>query len=594
MVRSSVIRRRKEAKSLSDVKTSLLRIDASVLERGMGRIFASNQTLRPHFSSSWVVLRPAGKRSLVKQYRLEDSIVELHEIDERTESLYRLIPYEYTLSENTIILLNKVKRALQESVPKGLNFFQPIEARNYLRDLSFKLIQRGARQANLRLGETREEEMREVERLAQAIVRHTIGLGVCEILLKDENIQDLYIDAPSMLNAIHLTLRDIGDERLHQRCITNIYLTENSVNSILSRLRYHSGRPFSEALPVLETDLDFLNTRATVIGRPLSPQGLAIALRRHSTEPWTLLRLMNKGSLDAMGAGLLSFLIDGKSTILVAGSRGAGKSSLLGAMMLEFPRSQRILTIEDTLELPCRRMQELGFKVQSLFVRSALGGRMGMTTDDALRVSLRLGESAIILGEVRGREARTLYEAMRAGTAGSAVMGTIHGNSARDVRERIVHDLGIPPKSFEATDVVVVTGLTRPGGTQRQKRRVTEIAEFCKQLNPTDFRSLMEYDYSSDGLSETEVLRISSERVHSISESWGITYEQALRDIEVRADYRQMIIDTARKEGKKRLLSAEWVVLSNAKFWSLKEKGLDPEEVLQEWVEWFERRLRYV
>src|SRR6266581_8870585 len=116
-----------------------------------------------------------------------------------------------------------------------------------------------------------------------------------------------------------------------------------------------------------------------LVGRPLSPEGLAMALRRHSPDPWTLPRMIRAGSLTPLAAGLLSFLIDGRSTILIAGSRGAGKSSLLGALLFEFSRNQRILTIEDTLELPGPQLQDLGYKVQSLYIESALGGKGEMS-----------------------------------------------------------------------------------------------------------------------------------------------------------------------------------------------------------------------
>ena len=316
---------------------------------------------------------------------------------------------------------------------------------------------------------------------------------------------------------------------------------------------------------------------------------IAVALRRHSPDPWTLPKLIRAGSLTPLAAGLLSFLIDGRSTILIAGSRGAGKSSLLGALMLEFPQAQRILTIEDTLELPGPQMRELGYKVQSLYVESALGGRGEMTAEEALRVSLRLGESAIVLGEVRGQEARTLYEAMRAGTAGSAVMGTIHGNSSTSVYERIVHDMGIPPMSFMATDVVVIAGLARPGGSQRFVRRVTEVTELAKSRGPGAFEALLEYRAASDLLEATEVFRDSSERIDAIARTWNLTRDGALENIAGRAAVRSALLGTADRLGREDLLGAAWVARGNAKYGSLVEEGLRGLELVDEWTAWLSR-----
>jgi type IV secretory pathway ATPase VirB11/archaellum biosynthesis ATPase len=262
-------------------------------------------------------------------------------------------------------------------------------------------------------------------------------------------------------------------------------------------------------------------------------------------------------------------------------------------MMLEFPRNQRIITIEDTLELPVTTMQELGFKVQSLHVQSSLGGKGQMTADEALRVSLRLGESVLVLGEVRGQEARTLYEAMRAGTAGSSVMGTFHADSAKAVFERVVHDMGINSKSFSATDVVIVCGLTRPGGTQREMRRVVQIAEVSKN-EEGDFRDLLLIDELKDLLVPGE----ESEKVRTIARSWGISALDAVENVEARSRMREAIVDLALRDDRPSLLEAEFVIRANVAFRQIIEihhgKGsVEYGEVLREWKEWFEKVAGY-
>ena len=315
--------------------------------------------------------------------------------------------------------------------PGFVDLRKPGEIRAYIAKIGERLMYAIAKERGIQIGRDRAGEVATIRRLAEILAKYTAGLGIIEILLNDPNVEDVFVDAPAGRTAVYVTIaaREAG----HQRCVTNISLTEEDREALLARFRFESGRPFSEAMPVLETNLEAFRARVTVVGRPLSPEGLAMALRRHSPDPWTLPRMIRAGSLTPLAAGLLSFLIDGRSTILIAGSRGAGKSSLLGALLFEFSRNQRILTIEDTLELPGPQLQDLGYKVQSLYIESALGGKGEMSAEEALRVCLRLGESAIVLGEVRGQEARTLYEAMRAGTAGSAVLGTIHGNTSTTV-----------------------------------------------------------------------------------------------------------------------------------------------------------------
>lgn len=111
-------------------------------------------------------------------------------------------------------------------------------------------------------------------------------------------------------------------------------------------------------------------------------------------------------------------------------------------------------------------MRKVGYKIQSILVDDRLDGDAVTRSNEAMRLSLRLGESALVIGEIRGTEARTLYECMRTGRAGSSIMGTIHGDSAKTVFERVVHDMGISPESFMSTEVIITMG------TVSDRRRV--------------------------------------------------------------------------------------------------------------------------
>ena len=573
--------------SLADLLSFMRQHDTARVAAAIARVFRSDVETRPTFSASWVAPLPPSDATLVHAYGVDDSEIRLYNLMERAESLYFVVPSEYRLPIQHMRLLHLARKELQRLPPRSVDLRRPAEIRAYIAQVGERLLYRIAKEKDVRIGKDRSEEIATARRLAEVLARYTAGLGIVEILLRDPNVQDVFVDAPASRTPVYVTIAQVGES--HQRCLTNVTLTEEDAEAMLSRLRFESGRPFSEATPVLETNVEAFRVRATVIGRPLSPEGLAVALRRHSPDPWTLPRLIRAGSLTPLAAGLLSFLIDGRSTILIAGSRGAGKSSLLGALMLEFPQAQRILTIEDTLELPGPQMRELGYKVQSLYVESALGGHGEMTAEEALRVSLRLGESAIVLGEVRGQEARTLYEAMRAGTAGSAVMGTIHGNSSTSVYERIVHDLGIPPMSFMATDVVVIAGLARPGGSQRFVRRVTEVTELAKSRGPGAFMSLLEYDAEADRLEATEAFRGSSERIGAIARMWSLTYDEAVENIAGRAAVRSALLEMAARTGRNEILGAAWVARANAKYASLVEEGFRGIGLVDEWTSWLSR-----
>ena len=589
--------------TISSLKMKMGNLDREMgtdrVREGILRIFAKDSRMRPGFSSSWVIPDAPPEAQIIKQYKVGDSTVSIYLLPEGVEALYHVFPAEYAIPEAHMRLIELTRRELTGHYPHSMELSKPEKAREYVKKFGQKYMYKLAKKFRIPLGNTRAEELNNLQKLSDILAKFTAGMGIIETILEDHYIQDIYIDSPTSDNRIYVVLGGGIDTRLSGKCLTNVILTKTDAESLLSRFRYESGRPFSEATPLLECSIGAHNTRVSVIGSPLSPTGTAFALRRHSTEPWTLLRLINLGSLTPLAAGLISFLIDGKATIIIAGSRGAGKTSLLGACMLEFPRSQRILTIEDTLELPVKKLQELDYKVQPMQIQSSLGGFGEMSANDALKIALRLGESALVIGEVRGEEAKTLYEAMRAGTAGSSVLGTFHSNSAEAVFERIVYDMKIPAKSFSATDVVIVTNFLRPKGTHKMKRRITQIAELDKGSSDGTFFDLLEFDEKKDKLEETDVFHYSSQVIGRIAASWGMSLEEAIQNIIARAAIRKIVVDLARKMKNRELLSANWVQKTNSMFWELLDRqystsgDINYKDLIKDFTNWFVRSATY-
>lgn len=548
------------------------------MARGIARLLEERATRRPRFSGYWTSAVPSHAHEL-ESYQVGNAQVRLFALEGGQRHLYHVTPWEHGLPDEWVQLVDRVIAQVRELPPSDLEAGYD-ELRGHVMRTAARLVRAGAQDPAL--GGSIDERERSVVRLAEVVARHTVGMGLFEVLLSDDRIEDVYVDAPSWENPVHVTVGGVAGFSGVCRCGTNITVSGEEIDALVARLRQYTMRPFSEAFPVLETDLPGYDTRATVIGPPLSPAGAALALRRHSRRPWTLLRLAAAGSLDAYAAGLLSFLVDGRATVLICGARGAGKSSLLSAVMFEFPLSQRILAIEDTLELPVRQMQRLGYRIQSLYVDRGMDRSAEDGADDALRVSLRLGESAIVLGEVRGREAQTLYQSMRTGRAGSSVLGTIHGESARSVYERVVHDMGIAKEAFMATDVVVTMGLSRPGGASRPVRRLVEVAETSRVRGPGEFNPLLGPDGRLQGPSET---------IARIAESWGLSYEEALDNIEARAGIREVLLVMA-AQGRRECLEPEWVCRCNEFLWQRMDEGpIDSRSVVEDFRRYVQGRV---
>jgi flagellar protein FlaI len=488
--------------------------------------------VRPGFSTSRIMAEPPDGAIFLRSYEVGGGgpippvHVTIYEMVDSVEKLYFVMPWEYSMEEEDISLIAEARQRLLSRRPETMEFMDASSMRPLFARYGKEAISITAAAKGLRL------EPGRIERLTSALVKYTCGLGILEDVLMDRHIEDAYVNAPVDFNPLHVVVD--GEE-----CTSNIFLSEADVESTISRLRAISGRPFSEANPVLDMDLGEFHTRVSAIGNPLS-RGLAYAFRRHKTTPWTLPQLVSKKMLTPYAAGLLSLMVDGQSSILVTGTRGAGKTSLLGALMLEIPQGCRILVIEDTPELPVEDMQRCGWKVQGMGTRSPISGSNAeFQASDVLRAALRLGESALIMGEVRGAEARSLYEAMRVGASGNAVMGTIHGSSCQDVYDRVVHDIGVPPASFKATDAVVVCSTVRRGGGQARERRVIQVAEVSRSRwedAAGAFDDLLVYDASADFLAPTGRIDTGrSEALQKIAKKWGVPIKALNDEVEARA-----------------------------------------------------------
>ena len=321
----------------------------------------------------------------------------------------------------------------------------------------------------------------DVATLAAVLRKHTRGHGVLTDLFADERVSDAFATAPTTDNT--LRVRVDGETML-----TNVRLTERGVEALASRFRRESGRAFSRASPTLDAAASVGDRRVRVAGvtEPVS-DGVAFAFRAHEREAWTLPALVANGTLPAETAALLSLAVERAAATLVAGTRGAGKTTLLGALLWELPAATRTVVIEDTPELPVGRLQAADRDVQALRAADDPDGA-GIDPASALRTALRLGEGALVVGEVRGEEAAVLYEAMRVGASGSAVLGTIHGDGGAAVRERVVADLGVPESSFGATDLLVTCEPYQ--GEDGRARRVKSVQEVVTGEDGVRFESL--------------------------------------------------------------------------------------------------------
>ncbi len=512
--------------------------------------------------------------------------------------LYHLTPPEFKLSEEKYDLLDNARRIIAEHKPSKSEFVDPERMRHVFYNVGHDLIEELASYQNLKL------RIKEIDELTDILVRYTVGFGLIEVLLQDEKIQDVTINSPMGQAPMFIVHQDFDD------CVTNVIPTASEAESWASKLRMMSGRPLDEANPILDTEISLpnANARVAVISEPLNPRGLAYAFRRHRDRPWTLPLFIKNKMISPLAAGLISFLIDGSRTLLVAGTRSAGKTSLLGSLMTEIMRKLRIITIEDTLELPVGSLRKIGYNIQPMKVASAMTkGTAEVSADEGIRTTLRMGDSCLIVGEVRSVEARALYEAMRIGALANVVAGTIHGDSPYGVFDRVVNDLQVPKTSFKATDIIIVANPIRsPDGLHRW-RRVTEITEVRKfwtedPLLENGFVDLMKYQSKTDQLEPSDdLMNGDSDMLKSIAgnvKEWAGNWDAVWDNVLLRTKIKEMILEYSNRLNLPEILEAKHVVVANDHFHKICDEikdeigVIDSKRVAVEWENWYKRYIK--
>ncbi|MBD3249352.1 hypothetical protein GF336_04875 [Candidatus Woesearchaeota archaeon] len=555
-------------------------------------------TIKPDFMFTKLMASYPEEGETIGAYKVGGTDITIFDLPDTVQTLYHMVPPEFKLSEQKYDILDMARKIMAEHKPKKQEFVQPERMREVFYNVGHDLIEELVtyRQINFRPGE--------IDELTRILVRYTVGFGLIEVLLQDEKVQDVTINSPMGQTPMFIVHAKYGD------CKTNIIPTPTEAESWASKLRMISGRPLDEANPVLDTEITIPQAKARVgvISQPLDPTGLAYAFRRHRDDPWTLALFVKNRMISPLAAGLLSFIIDGTRTFLVAGTRSAGKTSLLGSMLVEIMRRYRIITVEDTLELPVSPLRDMGYNVQQMKVRSALAkGGSEVPADEGIRTSLRMGDSALIVGEVRSSEALALYEAMRVGAMANVVAGTIHGESPYGVFDRVVNDLNVPKTSFKATDIIVVCNPIRSPDGLHKWRRVTSITEVRKQwendpLAEGGFVDLMKYDAETDQLQPTdELINGDSDVLKAIAanvKEWAGNWDAVWDNVLLRSKIKETLVKQSKKAKMPDILEAPFVIRSNDNFHDISEKikektgTLNSEKIFSEWESWLKKEIK--
>ncbi|MDO8616505.1 MAG: CpaF family protein [Dehalococcoidia bacterium] len=306
------------------------------------------------------------------------------------------------------------------------------------------------------------------DQIVARVVDEVVGLGPIDTLMRDPSISEVMVNAPDEIYFEREGILYLSDVRFRD---------QGHIQRVIERIIAPIGRRVDESSPMVDARLPD-GSRVNVIIPPVAPKGPTITIRKFRADKLTIEDLINAGTLTADMAEFLKACVKLKLNILISGGTGTGKTTCLNALSAFIPESERIITIEDPVEM---KMQQP--HVVSMEARPAnIDGKGEITQRELLRNTLRMRPDRIIIGEVRGSEAFEMLNAMNTGHEGS--LSTVHANTPRDALARIENmvlmaNLELPDRAIReqmASALHLIIQLARFTDGVRRVTHVTEVA----------------------------------------------------------------------------------------------------------------------
>ncbi|MEF8813883.1 MAG: type II/IV secretion system ATPase subunit [Halovenus sp.] len=324
-------------------------------------------------------------------------------------------------------------------------------------------------------------------RLFYYLYRSFQGYGKLDPLMHDPHIEDISCDGPDLpVFVYHDGYTDIE---------TNIVYERDELASFVIQLAQRSGRHVSVSDPVVSTTLPDGSRIELALGEEVTPKGSAFTIRKYAEAPFTPIDLLNYGTVDRHILAYIWLAIESNKSLIFAGGTAAGKTTSMNAVSMFVPPRSKVITIEDTRELSL---------YHDNWLSSVTRERMGdadITMYDLLRSALRHRPEYILVGEVRGEEAITLFQAMN---TGHTTFSTMHADSVQTVINRLENDpINVPRPMVTSLDVLWVQVLGRSGGERvRRTKTVAEIEGIDQRTGELDYSTTYEWDSNGDTFAE--------------------------------------------------------------------------------------------
>ncbi len=433
-----------------------------------------------------------------------------------TTSDYILSVIEPKLTEEEEELLNLIKMTFEKTLDYEWEKLDVMNKKSYLE----KSVDSYIKSRGIRIEPISEDKMK------YYIARDFVGYGPIDTLMNDGHIEDISCDGVGIpLFVFHSKFESIK---------TNIvFADENTLNSFVISLGQRCGKQLSVSNPILDGTTPEGHRVQATYAREVTTRGASFTIRRFKEKPFTPVELIKYGTASPEIVAYLWLSVEHGESAIICGGTASGKTATLNAMALFIPPAAKVVTMEDTREINLPHENWIPGATRSGSGERGPDGKAAGEIDmyDLVRAALRQRPNYIIVGEVRGKETYTMFQAM---ATGHTTYSTMHADSVKGMVNRLENPpINCPRILLTALRNVIIQTHARVGMDMvRRIKQLIEIVGFEPETNELISNTVYEWDQGTDKF----VFKGHSFLFDKIMEMKNLTHEELMQEFERRVD----------------------------------------------------------
>lgn len=391
------------------------------------------------------------------------------------EYSYDVLEPELTAAETE--LLEEIKERLFERLDISTKDLTREGARTILRDLSDEIL--------TDFGITLTPLSR--EKIYYTIERDFLGDGMIDAIMHDTYIEDISCDGlDNPIFIFHSGYESIKTNRMYTDAV--------ELDSFVTKLAQRAGKYISIADPILDATMSDGSRIQMTLGKEVTAHGSTFTIRKFKDEPITPTDLIGWGTFSPLSIAYLWLAVEAGKSAIFAGGTASGKTTTLNAISLFIPPQAKIVSLEDTRELKLPHSNWIPSVTRDSFDTE---GKGAIDMYELLRAALRQRPEYMCVGEVRGAEAQTLFQAM---STGHVTYATMHADSVASVVHRLENPpLDVPRNMLNALDIVCIQVQSRIGGQRiRRNKQIIEILDIDPRTNELITNEVFSWNQATD------------------------------------------------------------------------------------------------